>query len=202
MSEWKLDVAPRFADPAWLTYQGWMDLAHQPGFQQRARMVCDLVSEIAALRPVASLTDLGCGDGALLAMLGKIVQPTWGYDAGTADVAHGRSRGLDVRCADILGGELEFGELLVATEVVEHLEKPEAFLRSLPGELLVITSPSRETGDWHNEIHSWAWDLEGYAGLVTRSGWQVVRQAECDGGLNTFGGETRQQCFQAIWAVR
>lgn len=184
------------------TSRPWMDLANQPGFPQRAKMTAELVRLAAALSGAATVTDLGCGDGSLLAMLPAHLT-AWGYEAGAGDVAHARYRGLDVRQADILLDDLEDGELIVASEVLEHLEDPVAFLKSLPHDPpLIASSPSAETGDWHNRIHSWAWDLEGYRDLLERGGYHVLYQTECDGGLNTFGGVTGPQRFQAVVAAR
>ena len=200
--EWKLaDEPPERREH--LIFRGWMGLEGQPGFAQRAQMVVDMVLQLG---PAKSITDLGCGDGSLLARLALALSPAripmWGYDLWAGDLAHGQADGLDVRFADILTDELEYGELIIASEVVEHLADPEGFLRGLPGQLLIVSSPSAETGDWHNPIHAWAWDLDGYAALVRRAGWMVVRHAECCGGTNTFGGITGAQRFQAILAAR
>lgn len=202
MAEWKLftDVLPEPREQ--LRGRDWMNLAAQPGFAQRSAMVAGLVRMACILLPVASITDLGCGDGALLAQLADLPQAKWGYELGAADVAYGQAQGLDVRQADILTDDLEYGDLLIATEVAEHLENPAGFISALPGHLLILSSPSLETGEWHNSIHAWAWDLDGYRELAERSGWQVAYQTDCDGGSNTFAGVTGRQRFQAILAVR
>lgn len=210
MTEWKLfgDEPPAFCDPANLAGQEWMDLEHQPGWQQRSQMVLEMARFVAVGPPVAgiaapaSVTDLGCGDGSLLALLATFGLPAWGYEVGRGDVDAAGRRGLDVRQGDILAGDIEYGDLLIVTEVLEHLADPEAFLRGLPGRLLIVSSPSAETGDWHNPIHAWAWDMAGYAALLQRAGWTVLRHRECDGGPNTFGDVTGQQRFQAIFAAR
>jgi trans-aconitate methyltransferase len=195
--EWKLegldDIRPD---------RPWMNLEGQPGFAQRAKLVTDLAHLVLHFS-CGSVTDLGCGDGSLLARLR--LRPgvyAWGYELGSGDVAHALSRGLDVRQADIVAGDLEYGDLLIASEVLEHLADPAAFLKGLPDRLLIASSPSAETGDWHNPIHSWAWDLDGYRDLLEHSGWRVLYQADCDGGMNTFAGVTGPQRFQAIVGAR
>ena len=202
MTEWKLFTGEVPEPPGHLETRPWMNLECQPGWAWRTTMVVDLVRLICRLRPVASIADLGCGDGSLLALLRPLGVPAWGYELGAGDVAEGRRRGLDVRQGDILAGELEYGDLLIATEVLEHLEDPAGFLSSLPGGLLVASSPSKETAGWHNPIHAWAWDLKGYRGLLEGVGWDVAYQTECDGGLNTFANVTGPQAFQAVVAVR
>jgi SAM-dependent methyltransferase len=180
----------------------WMNLEGQPGFAQRARMVADLARLVTGLAlHVSTVTDLGCGDGSLLAMLPGA--RAWGYELGAGDVEHARRRGLDVRQADILDGRLEYGDLLIASEVLEHLEDPAAFLAALPlDRVLIASSPSCETGTWFNPIHSWAFDLGGYRELMESGGWRVLYQADTDGGVNTFGGVPGRQRFQAVIAVR
>ena len=128
----------------------------------------------------------------------------WGYDIGTQNVEAATARGVDARQADILGPSLnlEYGELVTCCEVLEHLADPHEFLKSLPGALLILTSPSAESAWWHYEHHAWAWDTEGYAALVTGAGWEVAAHAECDGGTNHHGDVTRPQRFQAVLAIR
>lgn len=180
----------------------WMALEGQPGFRERSQMIADLVKFILSLRPdVKTVTDLGCGDGSLLKML-NLGSLAWGYEIGRGDVAYAQSRGLDVRSRDIIADHLLYGDLIIASEVLEHISDPVEFLRKLPHDrVLVVSSPSRETGEWHNVIHTWAWDLDGYRDVVKRGGWRVLYQAECDGGMNSFSGVTGQQNFQAIVAV-
>lgn len=196
--EWKLpgldDIRPD---------RPWMNLAAQPGFRQRAKMVADLVRLLNEVRGGVTVTDLGCGDGSLMEMLPGVY--VLGYEIGAGDVAHARSRGLDVTRANIVTDQrqLAYGEIVIVSEVLEHLADPVGFLKGLPdGPMLVASSPSLETGAWHNPIHSWAWDLDGYRDLLERSGWRVLYQAECDGGTNTFGGVTGPQRFQAIVGAR
>jgi SAM-dependent methyltransferase len=202
VAEWKLFDREPPEPEAELRTRGRMHLTGQPGFGQRTAMVVNLARLVCALRPVSSITDLGCGDGSLLAQLGPCGVRAWGYDLGADDVAYGRSLGLDLRVGDITGPGLEYGDLLIATEVAEHLADPAAFIRGLRGRLLILSSPSLETGTWHNPIHAWAWDLEGYRDLVEAAGWRAAYQAECDGGMNIFGGVMASQKFQAILAVR
>lgn len=197
MTEWRLPGGET-ATPD----RPWMRLERQPGFTQRAALVTGLARLVLHLKPyTATVTDLGCGDGAMLAMLPLGVRK-WGYELGEGDVLQGHRRGLDIRQKNIVTDALEYGDVLIASEVLEHLRDPVAFLRALPDRLLIASSPSAETGTWHNPVHSWAWDLSGFRDLLTRSGWRVLYQAEADGGTNTFGGVAGVQRFQAIVGAR
>lgn len=202
MTAWKLfgDEPPETL--AALRARGRMNLERQPGFGQRAAQVTGLVTLVTTFASgLATVTDLGCGDGAMLGMLKGL--RCWGYEIGLGDVEAGQRAGRDVRRADILKDNLEYGDILIVSEVLEHLADPAAFLARLPDErLLIASSPSAETGDWHNPCHAWAWDRPGYRELIERAGWQVLYQAECDGGRNIFAGVEGVQRFQAVVAVR
>jgi predicted TPR repeat methyltransferase len=205
VSEWKLfegDV-PYFSTPEFFAAHPWVPPENQAGHAQRQAMVGEMVSFVLTQQPgIKTLTDLGCGDGSLLHLLRGLPVKAWGYDLGEANLKRAAELGLDVRRADIFSG-LEYGDMLIASEVVEHLAKPEAFLRGLPDcKALILSSPSAETDEWHYEHHAWAWDMRGYADLVTRCGWRVLEHRECDGGVNWHGGVTKPQRFQAIHAHR
>lgn len=205
MTEWRLfpEGEPFFTTLPFFQAHPWVAPGDQVGHPERIKMTAELVRRVVLEFGPASISDLGCGDGSLLAELRSLPVPGWGYDAGWANVDHAVGFGLDVRHGDILApAELDLGELVVASEVVEHLLDPHGWLRGLPADLLVVTSPSAETDRWHYEHHAWAWDLDGYAELVTGCGWQVWAQVECDGGAAIHMGHRADQRFQAVAAVR
>lgn len=205
MTEWQLfepGTVPHFTTPAFFEAHPWVDPAHQLGHAERTAMVADLIRAFVAGHDVTSLVDLGCGDGSLLGQIRDLPLPMWGYDAGVANRERAAAAGLDARSADLLTSPLEYADLIVATEVVEHLVDPHGFIRSLPGDKLILSSPSAETGDWHYEHHAWAWDRDGYAALVESAGWTVVDHVECDAPDNFHGGVRRPQRFQAISAAK
>jgi trans-aconitate methyltransferase len=205
LTEWQLfepGTIPDYTTSAFFEAHPWIDPRHQYGHAERTAMAAGLIRRFVAERPIASLVDLGCGDGSLLGQLGDLSIPMWGYDAGAANVERAKAAGLDVRRADLLADPLEYGDLIVATEVCEHLLDPRAFIRSLPGRSLILSSPSAEDADWHYEHHAWAWGIGGYADLVADCGWTVVDHVECNAPDNVHGGIRRPQRFQAISATR
>ena len=223
--EWKLfdpENPPQVADTEFLRKQPWMRLEAQPGFAQRMQMVGHLVDEVFrwAGSYVYSVTDLGCGDGAMLRFLHttrRIPKNTSvkGYDLGASDIEHATQLGPDeyrFYIADISAelGVVQLGALNIMTEVLEHMVSPHKFLADLRNSImstsmkqafLLATSPSLETGEWHNDIHLWAWDQQGYQKMFRDAGWDLVRAENVAGGTNTFNGVTRDQAFQGLVAV-
>jgi len=222
--EWKLfdpQNPPTIANPDFLRTQPWMRLEGQPGFRERSTMVREMVADVLRwCSPfIHGVTDLGCGDGAMLRVLATDLANAGipgfrvtGYDIGASDIAHANHLGpYEFRLANIARDAriLELGELNIMTEVLEHMTDPHGFLEELrqimTGRLghkfLVATSPGSETDEWHNAIHLWAWDWDGYAKLFRGAGWQIVDHVSVAGGDNTFNGVTRAQTFQGITAV-
>lgn len=206
MTEWRLfeeGTIPDFTTPEFFAAHPWVSPEHQGGHAERTAMVVDLVHGIVVEEPSGlTLSDLGCGDGTFLAEIDFLPITAWGYDAGDENLEKARAKGVTVTKANLLDDALAFGDIVTASEVVEHLVDPHGFLKRLPGRHLVVSSPSAETDEWHYAHHAWAWDLDGYAELVEGAGWKIVGHVECSGGLNYHGGIERPQRFQAIRAVR
>lgn len=204
MTEWKLfeGDAPDFSAPKFFREHPWVAPARQAGHAERTEMAARVIRDVVTEYSPASVSDLGCGDGSLMELIRHLPVRLWGYDAGLENLTVARAKGLDAREADLLASGLEYGDLITCCEVAEHLADPHGFIKALPGRLLVLTSPSSETGDWHYEHHAWAWDQDGYASLVTGAGWKVVTHTECDGGTADHMGKTAPMRFQAIFAMR
>lgn len=207
--QWRLfeeGTIPDFTTVEFFKAHPWISPVHQLGHAQRMRMTADLIREVVLTEcGIQTVTDLGCGDGSLLSMIGDVgLDRAWGYDAGTGNVERADEFGLDVRQADLLTDfdTLEFGDLVVASEVIEHLVDPHGFVAKIPSRYAVLSSPSAETGDWHYYHHAWAWDMEGYSKLATDVGWKIIEHVDCEAEVNHHNGETREQRFQAIALVR
>lgn len=204
--EWRLfeeGTVPFYTTAEFFAAHPWIPPELQHGHRERTEMAARVIRGFVAEHSPTSLVDLGCGDGSLLNLIRDLPIPMWGYDAGEQNIAIGQANGLDTRRTDLIGQTpIEWGDLIVATEMIEHLVDPHSFVRDLPGNKLVLTSPSAETGDWHYEHHAWAWDLDGYRELAEGAGWTVTHQEECDATATWHNGIYAPQRFQALTAVR
>ncbi|HVR48004.1 MAG TPA: class I SAM-dependent methyltransferase [Candidatus Binatia bacterium] len=122
---------------------------YHPGARHRRRLILRAVGR----SPYASVLDVGCGDGTLLRQVRR-ARPdvaVWaGADLSASQVERNKSRLADVDfyALDIQKAALERTfDLVLCSEVIEHLDDPVAAIRHLasmlnPGGRLVLTCPT------------------------------------------------------------
>lgn len=148
---------------------------YQAGFWPRIHMTADMIR--GARQPSEAVCELGCNAGHLLELIGP---PCWGYDIGNGPLAVARAAGRDARRADITTADLALAEIVVLSEVLEHLDDPHGMLARLnrdPVRVVIASSPYLETGDRAYEQHCFAWDLDGYSALLEGAGFTVTQRA-------------------------
>lgn len=154
------------------------DPTHRPRLDRAAMFV-----QLAALQRGRAVTvsDLGCGDGGLLSLLGQMdgVSACWGYDFQPANADGWDERGVTAEPIDAFNqrDEVRLGDVTVTTEVLEHIADPHAVLAWVRtgSRFLVASSPAEETSESHDACHAWAWDEGGYAAMITAAGFHVLR---------------------------
>ena len=165
MTEWKLfnEANPHVSTFAFHEHRARAPHLEQIDHRQRLETCARLIRD---LQP-ASVVDLGCGDGGLLSLIQDI--PSWGYDFQPANADGWIQRGVIAEHRDVFNAfdVPRWGDLVVMTEVLEHLADPHAVIEwvSRHAEWVVASSPKNETGDHHGDCHAWAWDLDGYLDL-------------------------------------
>jgi SAM-dependent methyltransferase len=153
-----------------------------------ARMIGVAAEDLfSAGEPAVTVSDLGCGDGGLLSLLKNISGLyAWGCDFAPANAAGWAERGVDAAALDVFGADhalVQVGQIVVMTEVLEHLEDPHDALSwalTRGARYLVCSSPWNESLEMHDPSHAWAWDLEGYARMIEAAGWTIVRQEQVE----------------------
>ena len=132
----------------------------QPAHRARLLTVARLIHEMSP----KSVTDLGCGDGGLLSLIKDI--PALGYDFQPANAEGWTERGVAAKQLDFITNPnmVSWGELVVVTEVLEHLADPHALVELIAhnSKYVVASSPYGETAEHHAEEHAWGWDMQGY----------------------------------------
>ena len=191
--EWRLfdeGTVPEYTTPEW--YEGREHAPHleQPGHRERLMQTAAYVAQAAFGRGLRTVVDLGAGDGGLLSLLGPAFR-AWGYDLMPANVAAAKERGVDVRLGDVIGDAVDWADIAVCTEMLEHLVDPHDFVRAIAENCraLVCSSPADERPGRAYEYHTWCWDEAGYRALVEQAGFVVK-------------AHRRVNRFQVLMAVR
>lgn len=171
---------------------------HRPRLDKAAEFVLDAVSRHykAGSQYTAGVSDLGCGDGGLLALLGRQSPDrvlAWGYDFQPSNQAGWAERDVTAELCNVFapdhGGAI-LGDIAVMTEVLEHVADPHGVVRWVGAHcrFVVASSPWNESPVSHDECHAWAWDQDGYQALIEQGGYRVLRH-ETVGQFQVILGE-------------
>ena len=107
---------------------------------------------------------------------------SWGYDLIPNNVEYARTvRDVDAKLLNITNDLLEYGDVAIITEVLEHLEDPHTFIKNLSSKFLVASSPYNETDKVHRKFHIWAWDEEGYQKMINDNGYTIIKNTTVSG---------------------
>ena len=184
MAEWKLFDKPRAHDEAFYRDIVLADHINQPTHAQRIYIAAGYAAWQVRFRGLLSVADFGAGNGGLLRVLGKLIDdsvPMWGYDLLPANVEDAHEKGTDVKYCNFLTGDVRWADLVIVTEVLEHLIDPAGFLKRVPtGTRVLATVPGGENAGHHYRDHLWAWDHRGFCDLFTRSGYEIERHVSVD----------------------
>jgi hypothetical protein len=196
--EWRLfpeGTVPEYCTAEWYAEREAAPHVDEPGHRPRLDLAAEHVRDAARAHGLRSVSDLGAGDGGLLWLLRHAGLNAWGYDLQQSNCTAAEGRGVAVQLRDVLADPtIVYGDIAVATEMIEHLVDPHAFVRHLLAaergpRAVVASSPRTETDEQHYEFHTWAWDMDGYRALFVDAGWHVVRHEPVD-------------WFQVLTAVR
>lgn len=180
MSEWKLfdGEVPHVSTAEF--HAGRPRAAHleQAGHRERLLLAAEMIRGTAGLG--MTFCDLGCGDGGLLSLVQECFAEAWGYDFHLPNAAGWPERGVRAEYADVFGADrdrVRLGDVVALTEVLEHLADPRGVLAWVRDNArwLACSSPWDEDAGVHGAEHAWAWDIEGYANLITSAGWEIRR---------------------------
>ena len=174
--EWKLFDSDfsEFTTAKWYEDREAAHHLEQLGHSERLHTSAHYVRQAVDLG-AQSAVDLGCGDGGLLYLIKDLGIPSWGYDLMPTNVEYGKNvRGVDVRYTDFNSDDIEYGDIAIMTETLEHMIDPHKVVRDLPSQYLIASSPYNENDVNHYEFHLWAWDNEGYDALIAQGGYKIL----------------------------
>jgi methyltransferase family protein len=158
----------------------------QHGMQRdRLILAADFVKELCLKYDIKTVSDLCCGDGGLLEYLKPFFEEhcieAWGYEFQPANIRNAiYKRKVNVSFADVLNDDIDFGELVIMTECLEHFEFPHEMVQRVANNAnyFVLSSPNGETPEAHYELHTWGWNWPAYENLIVQVGFEVVRHEE------------------------
>lgn len=156
----------------------------QHGMQRdRLLLAADFVKELVLKYEITTVSDLCCGDGGLLEYLKPFFEEhdvlAWGYDFQPANVRDAvYKRKVNVSFADVVNDDIEFGELSIMTECLEHFYDPHSMVRNIRSDYFVASGPNGETPEAHYELHTWGWSWPAYEKLLEQGGYQILRHEE------------------------
>ena len=103
--------------------------------------------------------DIGCGDGVLLSLIGDHELYGVALDQASLNYAATRVKAKLVKAAaENLPFKANFFDLVIATEIIEHLAKPELMLQEIrrvlrPGGRVILTTPVKLESGLTDQLH-------------------------------------------------
>jgi SAM-dependent methyltransferase len=185
MTEWKLfhgDVA-EVSTPQFHQHRERAAHLEEPEHRPRLARAAEFIFTAANVaRAPITVSDLGCGDGGLLSLIGgnPNITAAWGYDFAPANSAGWPERGVRAEHLDVFGVDrdrVQFGTVTAVTEVLEHLTDPHGVVQWIGSHsrFIVASSPWDEHPGRHDECHAWAFDVQGYRDLIGLGGYRILR---------------------------
>jgi SAM-dependent methyltransferase len=170
---------------------------HPPGATRenaRQEAYAEWLSSQVATAP-RSILDLGCGNGSLLLAFGR----RWpdaqlhGLDPSQESVGRARDAGIDARWGSVGVARLDPADLVVTVNVIEHVEDPPSFVRSVaalvtPGGTALVACPDGRRA-WLELLfadHLWSFIPAHLSRLAGEAGLEVVDGTAAPPALGSF----------------
>lgn len=140
------------------------DHTRWPDHVERVAKTAATLDAFAAETGTATVADLSCGDGAILAQSRHPWAERYLGDYTTTGPIE-----TAIQTLPRVG-------MFVLSETLEHVEDPDALLADIRARArhLLLTTPHGETGDANPE-HYWGWDTDDIRAMLSAAGWANLR---------------------------
>lgn len=171
---------PHSHDAEWYKDREAVDHINQSGHRPRLLQVQEFLLQIVEENPDYTICDFGCGNAGLIREIeSSISNKLWGYDLCPANVEDAHSKGSkNVSYTDFINDDsIEYPDIVICTEVLEHLVDPDSFIKKLLEngvKYIIASSPDYETPTQHEPYHLWVFNGDSYKDMFTDSGWNVL----------------------------
>ena len=142
------------------------------------------ISEFLASQNFGRALQVGCGDGAMLELMGTNCLEVVGVDASSSGIQRCLSRGVQALCLDISTDGLPFPDdsfdVIVSLETFEHLMNPHFAFQEIrrtlrPGGKFLCSVPNPLTG--HPYLYPGLFEYRRFRSFLEQSGFEISRVA-------------------------
>ena len=168
---------PHSHDAEWYKDREVADHINQSGHRPRLIRVLEYLTIV--IKPEDTICDFGCGNGGLIREIEKVIpNKIWGYDLAHSNVNDAHIKGNNnIFYKDfIIEDEIEYPNIAICTEVLEHLVDPDSFIKKLMDngvKTIIASSPDYETPRYHAPFHLWVFNGDSYKEMFEQVGWEV-----------------------------
>lgn len=171
---------PHSHDAEWYKDRELADHINQGGHRPRLMQVLEYLIQIVGDNSEITIADFGCGNGGLIREIEKkLPNKIWGYDLAPSNIEDAVQKGnsQNIKYLDFVNEPVEFPDIAISTEVLEHLVDPDAFIKRLLDngvKYIIASSPDYETPSYHAPFHLWVFNGDSYKEMFENAGWEVV----------------------------
>jgi len=172
---------PHSHDAEWYMSRESADHINQSNHRPRLLKALNMLIELVGENKDYTICDFGCGNGGLIRTIEQhLKNKIWGYDLCPANVNDSILKGSkNIFYKDfIIQNDLDYPDIAICTEVLEHLVDPDTFLKKLLNnnvKYIIASSPDYETPTHYEPYHLWVFNGNSYREMFESIGFHVLK---------------------------